>query len=108
MAARRSVYFDWPLARTLLERISGLLSRAMHSLQLPKQNQTKTKYGDNTMNQGTYSITHLAKDESGQGLIEYALIAGLIGLVAVVAMTATGSQISAAFNSISNSLASAI
>jgi|ERR1700730_9989691 hypothetical protein len=43
MAASRSVYFDCPLAPTLLERLSGLLSRAMHSLQLPKHNQTKTK-----------------------------------------------------------------
>jgi pilus assembly protein Flp/PilA len=60
------------------------------------------------MNQGTYSITQLTKDESGQGLIEYALIAGLIGLAAVLAMTVTGSQISAAFNSISSTLASAI
>jgi pilus assembly protein Flp/PilA len=50
----------------------------------------------------------LLRDESGQGLIEYALIAGLIGLVAVVAMTSVGTQIKTAFNSISSQLASAV
>jgi pilus assembly protein Flp/PilA len=55
-----------------------------------------------------HGVTTLLEDELGQGLIEYALIAGLIGLAAVLAMTVTGSQITAAFNSISNTLASAI
>ena len=32
-------------------------------------------------------VALLLNDESGQDLIEYALVAGLIGLVAVVAMT---------------------
>jgi len=49
--------------------------------------------------------TDLLSEESGQGLIEYALIAGLIGLAAVVAMTTLGTQISAAFSSISSTLA---
>jgi pilus assembly protein Flp/PilA len=56
----------------------------------------------------TRVTTALLKDESGQGLIEYALIAGLIGLVAVVAMTSVGTQIKTAFNSISSQLASAV
>jgi pilus assembly protein Flp/PilA len=50
--------------------------------------------------------TDLLSEESGQGLIEYALIAGLIGLAAVVAMTTLGTQISAAFSSLSSTLAS--
>ena len=52
--------------------------------------------------------SQLWMEESGQGLIEYALIAGLIGLVAVVAMTSVGTQINAAFTSISAQLSSAI
>jgi pilus assembly protein Flp/PilA len=56
----------------------------------------------------TRVATALLQDESGQGLIEYALIAGLIGLVAVVAMTSVGTQIKTAFNSISSQLASAV
>jgi pilus assembly protein Flp/PilA len=56
----------------------------------------------------TRVATALLKEESGQGLIEYALIAGLIGLVAVVAMTAVGHNITNAFTSISSQLAGAV
>jgi pilus assembly protein Flp/PilA len=49
----------------------------------------------------------LLRDESGQGLIEYALIAGLIGLAAVVAMTTLGNTIKNQFSSISNALTGA-
>ena len=48
------------------------------------------------------------KDESGQDLIEYALVAGLIGLGAVVAMTGLSGKIGNAFNTIGNSLTSAV
>jgi pilus assembly protein Flp/PilA len=48
------------------------------------------------------------KDESGQDLIEYALVAGLIGLGAVVAMTGLSGKISNAFNAVGNSLTNAI
>jgi pilus assembly protein Flp/PilA len=73
---------------------------------------------------GTVSILHLNpgdsmksamqalkvffNDESGQSLIEYALVAGIIGLGAVVAMTSLSTQIKTAFNTISSSLANAI
>jgi len=49
----------------------------------------------------------LLRDESGQGLIEYALIAGLIGLAAVVAMTALGTRVSTMFSTISSTLSGA-
>ena len=42
------------------------------------------------------------KDESGQDLIEYALVAGLIGLGAVVAMTGLAGKIGNAFNTVGN------
>ncbi len=48
------------------------------------------------------------KDESGQDLIEYALVAGLIGLGAVVAMTGLSGKISSAFNSVGSSLTNAM
>jgi Flp pilus assembly pilin Flp len=35
-------------------------------------------------------ITRLAREEDGQDMVEYALILGLISIVAVVAVTATG------------------
>ena len=45
------------------------------------------------------------QDESGQDLIEYALVAGLIGLGAVVAMTSLSGKIGNAFDAVGNSLA---
>ena len=47
-------------------------------------------------------------DESGQDLIEYALVAGLIGLGAVAAMSGLSGKIGNAFNSVGNSLANNI
>ncbi len=53
-------------------------------------------------------LRSLVNDESGQNLIEYALVAGLIGLAAVVAMTSLGTGIKNAFTSITNQLNAAI
>jgi pilus assembly protein Flp/PilA len=46
----------------------------------------------------------LKSDESGQDLIEYALIAALIALGAVAAMSSLSGSIANEFNSIGNSL----
>ena len=35
-------------------------------------------------------ITRLVREEEGQDMVEYALILGLISIVAVIAVTATG------------------
>lgn len=50
----------------------------------------------------------LLQDDSGQNLIEYAFVAGLIGLAAVVAVAGLGTKISAAFNSIASRLTSSV
>jgi pilus assembly protein Flp/PilA len=60
-----------------------------------------------TMKNFTRVASGLLRDESGQGLIEYALIAGLIGLAAVVAMTTLGNNIKNMFSSISSTLTGA-
>jgi pilus assembly protein Flp/PilA len=60
-----------------------------------------------TMKNFTRLTSGLLRDESGQGLIEYALIAGLIGLAAVVAMTTLGNTIQNMFSSISSTLTGA-
>jgi pilus assembly protein Flp/PilA len=52
--------------------------------------------------------TSLLQDESGQDLIEYALVAGLIGLSAVVSLTNFATKVKTAFNSIGSSLTSAV
>ena len=48
------------------------------------------------------------RNESGQDLIEYALVAGLIGLGAVLAMTSLSGKIGNAFNTVGNNLTNAI
>lgn len=47
-------------------------------------------------------------DESGQDLIEYALVAGLIGLAAVAAMGTLGSTISSGFSNVSSTLSNSL
>jgi pilus assembly protein Flp/PilA len=50
----------------------------------------------------------LMNDESGQDLIEYALVAGLIGLGALAAMTGLSGSIGNAFSSVGNSLTNSV
>jgi pilus assembly protein Flp/PilA len=47
------------------------------------------------------------KDESGATAIEYGLIAALLAVAIIAAVTAVGSQLSATFNKVSNSLTTA-
>jgi pilus assembly protein Flp/PilA len=55
-----------------------------------------------------HTFTAFMKDDSGQDLIEYALVAGLIGLGAVVAMSGLAGKIGNAFNTVGNNLTSNI
>ena len=49
-------------------------------------------------------FTRFAKDDSGATAIEYGLIAGLIAVVIIAALTALGTNVSAKFNAIANNL----
>ncbi|MES2391912.1 MAG: Flp family type IVb pilin [Acidobacteriota bacterium] len=51
---------------------------------------------------------NLLQEESGQDLIEYALVAGLIGLAAVTAMNTLAGKIGTAFSSVGSQLTSAV
>jgi len=53
-------------------------------------------------------VRNLISDESGQDLIEYALVASLVALAAIAGMKTIAAQINSAFTSISTSLSSAI
>jgi pilus assembly protein Flp/PilA len=53
-------------------------------------------------------LNNFLNDESGQDLIEYALVASLIALVAVTAMTSVGTAITNAFTSIGTSITNAV
>jgi len=52
-------------------------------------------------------VSGLINDESGQDLIEYALVAAIIALGATAAMTTVSRDITAVFTKIGTSLASA-
>ena len=60
------------------------------------------------MNKVKNILGQLMVEESGQNLIEYALVAGIIGLGAVVAMTTLKNSISTAFSSVGSALTSAV
>jgi pilus assembly protein Flp/PilA len=51
-------------------------------------------------------FTNLLNDESGQDLIEYALVAALLGLGAVASMKTLASNLNTAFASIGTTLTS--
>jgi len=51
---------------------------------------------------------NLLQEESGQDLIEYALVAALVGVAAVGAMRLLNTAITNSFNSISTSLNSSV
>ena len=55
----------------------------------------------------TAVLRRFRRDESGQDLIEYALLVALISLVCVVALTDAGTQVNNIFTAIKNKLTSA-
>ena len=48
---------------------------------------------------------NFVQDESGQDLIEYALLAGFISLVAVVAITSVGSGVNTVYGNLNTQVA---
>jgi pilus assembly protein Flp/PilA len=60
------------------------------------------------MNRMLTAAARWLRDDEAQDLIEYALLAALIALAAVVAMQATGTSINGVFNSIVGQLNSAV
>ena len=55
----------------------------------------------------SYLRAKLLRNESGQDLLEYALLVALIALVCVVAITSTGSGVNSIFQDISSELGKA-
>ena len=53
-------------------------------------------------------LKNFMNDESGQDLIEYALVAALVGLGAVTAMTSVKTAISSTFTSIGTTLTTSV
>ena len=53
-------------------------------------------------------LTRFVSDQSGVTAIEYGLIAALISVVCIAAMTFAGQQLLAVYNNIGNALAAAL
>jgi pilus assembly protein Flp/PilA len=53
-------------------------------------------------------LKNLMTEESGQDLIEYALVAALVGLGAVAAMNSLANSIGNTFNGVGNALTNAV
>jgi pilus assembly protein Flp/PilA len=53
-------------------------------------------------------LNNLLAEESGQDLIEYALVAALLGLGAIASMRTLANSIGNAFNSVGTSLTNAV
>ncbi len=47
---------------------------------------------------------HIANDEDGASMVEYALLVALIAIVAIVAVTLVGTSVSSTFDSIATEL----
>jgi len=60
------------------------------------------------MNRIRQRCAGLVHDESGQELIEYALVAGLLVLGTITAMSTLSSDLDLSFNSLRNSLSNTI
>ena len=54
------------------------------------------------------ALRNLLRDECGQDLIEYALVAAILGLAAVAGMSSLASNISNAFSAVGSKLSSAV
>jgi len=59
------------------------------------------------MSKGIKLLRELFEDEDGQDLIEYAIVAGLIGVGAIVSLSSLDTKIKTAFNSVGSRLTSA-
>jgi pilus assembly protein Flp/PilA len=77
--------------------------RIEHTMARPEQRAEETNMVNEMMNR----MRALVTNDEGQDLIEYALLAGLISLVAVATVTSAGSQVSSIFQSITGKLTSA-
>lgn len=52
-------------------------------------------------------LKHFARDETGATAIEYALIASLIAVAAIVSMNSLGNEITSSFSNASNEMSEA-
>ena len=69
---------------------------------------TKTRTRETKMKNMKQLFKNLMTEDSGQDLIEYALVAALVGLGAVTSMNGLANSIANTFNGVGNALTSAV
>ena len=55
-----------------------------------------------------WNLQRYLKSEKGQGMVEYALVVGLVALAAITTMTSLGTEISTRFTGITEQLQKAV
>lgn len=78
-----------------------MATRAAYNGTNPATSQWST---DEMLEPSMKSFARFLKDESGATSIEYSLIAALIGVVIITAVTKLGTSLSTKFNTIANSV----
>ena len=73
-------------------------------MRVRKLNARSHTFKESTMEIMKLAVKNFVSDESGQDLIEYALIASAVGLIAVAAMASLSGAISGAFAKVTTSL----
>ena len=86
--------------------LSPNLDRSLRPL-LPKGRKPVRRAEESTELGGTHMLMTLLTEEQGQDLVEYALIAGAIGLAAVASMKQLTDHLGNAFSSVGSTLTSA-
>lgn len=79
-----------------------------HGIALPEKGGPKSRFTECREEKNMENVKRFVRDESGQNLIEYALLAALISLVIVVAAPPVRTAITNIFNYIANQLGSAL
>lgn len=97
-----SIHAIIPRRRTpICRRESGLRMLSCH------KSDQNPRMEDSKMEKVTRLFLAFVNDESGQDLIEYALIAGLIAVGAIAAMTLLSNNIGNSFNGVGNTISNA-
>jgi pilus assembly protein Flp/PilA len=72
-----------------------------------EQDEVRQKNKGGSMNNAKHILTNLMKEDSGQDLVEYALVAALIGLGCVGSISGLANAIGNTFNGVGSALTNA-
>ena len=84
-----------------LQRASARWARSESGPSNNRRDSGSGPQGDAVMQAFVAFLNRLVREEEGQDMVEYALILGLVSIVAVVAVTATGGSVSQIWDAVS-------